>query len=295
VTEVVHAPSAFRAACDRARADGARLGLVPTMGALHAGHLSLVAEAKRRGCEHVAVTIFVNPLQFGPHEDFDRYPRTLDADVEGCRAAGVNTVFAPARESMFTRGYATHVDVEGLTEPLEGRFRPGHFRGVTTIVAKLFALAGPSIAIFGRKDYQQWKIVERMARDLDLPVEVIGAPIVREEDGLALSSRNRYLAPDERLAALAIVQGLRAAAKLFEGGERDGRALESAARAPVEARFDRIDYVALADPETLAELAIAPDRALLAVAAHLGKTRLIDNVVLGDPNAMVGLFPDAAP
>ncbi len=284
MTELVHEPAALRAACDRARAEGKKVGLVPTMGALHAGHLSLVEHAKQRGCDHVVVTIFVNPLQFAPHEDFDRYPRTLDDDLAGCRAAGVHTVFAPARDAMYPPGFATTVSVGRLTEPLEGQFRPGHFAGVTTVVAKLFGLAGACTAVFGRKDYQQWKVLERMARDLDLPVEVVGAPIVRESDGLALSSRNRYLSDSERERALAIVGGLRAAARSFAGGERSTSALLAMARAPIEASFDRIDYVALADPDELTPIATGrvPERALLAVAAHLGKTRLIDNVVLGE-------------
>jgi pantoate--beta-alanine ligase len=262
-----------------------RVGLVPTMGALHSGHTSLIDDAKRRGCDVIVVTIFVNPLQFGPHEDFDRYPRTLDADVRACDAAGASVVFAPERSVMYPPGFSSAVIVEGLTDPLEGQFRPGHFRGVTTVVAKLFSLAGPCTAIFGRKDYQQWKIIERMALDLFPNVEVVGAPIVREEDGLALSSRNRYLSLEERPRALAIVTGLRAAHDAFASGERDPNALERIARTPIEASFDRIDYVAVADADRLTPIEgpIGP-RAVLAVAAHLGKTRLIDNVVLGhDP------------
>lgn len=284
MTQLVHEPAALRATCDGERARGAKVGLVPTMGALHAGHLSLVEEAKRRGCDSIVVTIFVNPLQFAPHEDFDRYPRTLDDDLALCRAAGVHTVFAPARDAMYPRGFATTVSVERITEPLEGAFRPGHFAGVTTVVAKLFGLAGPCTAVFGRKDYQQWKVLERMARDLDLPIEVIGAPIVREEGGLALSSRNRYLSPTDRQRALAIVTGLRAAARAFDAGERGKDALLALARAPIEASFDRIDYVALADADELSpiEASEVPSRTLLAVAAHLGTTRLIDNVVLGE-------------
>ncbi len=285
MSTLVHEPPALRELCEEVRARGETIGLVPTMGALHAGHISLVEEAKRRGCDHIIVTIFVNPMQFGPHEDFDRYPRTLEADAAACRAAGVHTIFAPERSAMYPPGFATSVEVSRLTEPLEGAFRPGHFRGVTTIVAKLFGLVGRSTAIFGRKDYQQWRVLSRMSRDLDLPIEVVGAPIVREQDGLALSSRNRYLGADERRRALAIVTGLRAAARAFEGGERGAAALLTIARAPIEKDFDRIDYVALADPE---ELTPQPDtiggRVLLAVAAHIGKTRLIDNVVLGsDP------------
>ncbi|HJL19253.1 MAG TPA: pantoate--beta-alanine ligase [Sandaracinaceae bacterium LLY-WYZ-13_1] len=280
---VVHERAAFRAACDEARAAGRRVGLVPTMGALHAGHLSLVAEARRRGADHVALTVFVNPLQFGPDEDFDRYPRSLDDDLARCREAGVDTVFAPARDRMYPAGFSTRVEVDGITEPLEGRFRPGHFDGVTTVVAKLFALTGPSVAVFGRKDYQQLKTIERMGRDLDLPVEVVGAPIVREPDGLALSSRNRYLSAEERARALGLVTGLRAAWDAFDGGERRAERLLPLAREPVDARFDRIDYVALADADDLRPLEGAlPERCLLAVAAHLGATRLIDNVVLGE-------------
>lgn len=283
MTELVHEPAAFRAACDAARARGLRVGLVPTMGALHAGHLSLVEEARRRGCDHVAVTVFVNPLQFAPHEDFDRYPRTLEEDLRACRSAGVDTIFAPARDAMYPPGFSTQVTVSGVTAPLEGTFRPGHFQGVTTVVAKLFGLAGRSTAIFGRKDYQQWKTLERMARDLDLPIEVVGAAIVREPDGLALSSRNRYLSPSERERALGIVTGLRAAARAFADGERRSATLVSVARAPIEARFDRIDYVALADADDLSPKGVdAGERAVLAVAAHLGATRLIDNVVLGE-------------
>lgn len=275
-------PGAFRRSCDEARAAGRRVGLVPTMGAVHVGHLSLVEEARRRGCDHVALTIFVNPLQFAPHEDFDRYPRSLEEDLAACREAGVDVVFAPPSDGMYPKGFSTRVAVDRITEPLEGLHRPGHFEGVTTVVAKLFGLTGPSVAVFGRKDYQQWKTLERMARDLDMPIEVVGAPIVREPDGLALSSRNRYLSAEQRARALGIVAGLQAAEAAFATGERRTEALLALARRPVEARFDRIDYVALADPEDLTPRGeLAGERAVLAVAAHLGATRLIDNVVLG--------------
>lgn len=280
---VLHDPQAYRAWCEGARASGGKVGLVPTMGALHQGHVSLVEKAKALGCDRLVATIFVNPLQFAPNEDFDRYPRTLDADVEKLRAVGVHAVFAPARDAMYPPGFATSVDVGGVTEPLEGAHRPGHFQGVTTVVAKLFGLTGPCTAVFGRKDYQQLQTLARMARDLDMPVEVVGAPIVREPDGLALSSRNRYLDDRERERALGLVTGLRAAWDAFAAGERDTRTLTELAHGPVASRFDRVDYVALADPETLAPLGpTAPARALLAGAAHLGHTRLIDNVVLGE-------------
>lgn len=278
MTVVLHEKDALRAACNEARAKGKRVGVVPTMGALHEGHLALVTEAKTRA-DVVIVTIFVNPMQFGPNEDFARYPRTLDDDVAKCRAHGVDFVFAPASDSMYPEGFSSYVGVDGVTEPLEGAFRPGHFRGVTTVVAKLFNLVGPSVAVFGRKDYQQWKTIARMTRDLDMPVEVVGLRTVREPDGLALSSRNRYLSADERTGALAIARGLRAANEAYARGERNAAALEALARAPIEAAFDSIDYVAARDPETLAE---GTDRFVVVVAARLGKTRLIDNAVLGD-------------
>lgn len=283
MTRVVHEPHELRAACDAARAAGLRVGLVPTMGALHAGHLSLVEVARARGAQHVALTIFVNPMQFAPTDDLDRYPRTLDADLARCRELGVDVVFAPADGAMYPRGFSTHVEVAGVTGPLEGVHRPGHFRGVTTIVAKLLALAGPCVAVFGRKDYQQWRTLATMVRDLDLPVEVVGAPIVREPDGLARSSRNVYLAAAERARALGLVEGLRAAWDAFDAGEREAGRLLALARAPIEARFDRVDYVALADPDDLSPLPpTVGSRAVLAGAAHLGTTRLIDNVVLGE-------------
>ena len=284
MTRVVHEPAELRAACDAMRAAGERVGLVPTMGALHEGHLALVGEARRRGATKVVLTIFVNPLQLGPKEDFSRYPRTLDADVEKCRAEGVDLVFAPDRDGMYPAGFSSTVSVSGLTEPLEGAFRPGHFAGVTTVVAKLFGLVGASVAVFGRKDYQQWKVLERMVRDLDMPIEMHGMATVREADGLAMSSRNRYLSAEERERALAISRGIGAARAAFSGGERDASKLEALARAEIAPRFDSIDYVAVAHPETLHafEGGRTGDRALFAVAAKIGATRLIDNAVLGE-------------
>jgi len=265
------------------RAGGRTVGLVPTMGALHEGHLVLVDEAKRRGAGFVVVTIFVNPLQFGPGEDLDRYPRTLDADVAACRERGVDLVWAPPPGGMYPEGFQTHVEVEEVTAPLEGVHRPGHFRGVTTVVTKLFNVASPCLAVFGRKDYQQLATIRRMARDLDMRVEVVGHPTVREADGLALSSRNRYLSREQRERALGIARGLGAACVAFEGGERDRARLEALAREPVERDFDRVDYVAVADPDSLDPIeGRCGERTLLAVAAHLGDTRLIDNVVLGE-------------
>jgi pantoate--beta-alanine ligase len=281
MTTLLREPADFREACAQARARGKRVGLVPTMGALHQGHLSLIDEAQRRA-DFVAVTIFVNPLQFAEGEDLDQYPRTLESDMEGCRAREVDVVFAPGPDVMYPEEFQTEVVVSRLTKPLEGAFRPSHFAGVTTVVTKLFNLTGPSVAVFGRKDYQQWKILTRLAHDLDMPVEVVGCPIVREPDGLALSSRNRYLAPKERERALGIVHGLRNAYDAWQEGIRAPEALREIAASSVHAAFDRVDYVAAVNPDTLGAPEQPSSRLLLAAAAHLGRTRLIDNVVLGE-------------
>lgn len=282
--ELCRTAADFRAACDGVRARGRRLGLVPTMGALHAGHVALVGEARRRS-DDVAVTIFVNPTQFGPSEDFAKYPRTLETDLEKCEAAGAALVFAPEVAEMYPAGDKTRVRVDGLTEHLCGRSRPGHFEGVTTIVAKLFAAAGPCTAVFGRKDYQQLKVIQRMARDLLLPVEVVGHPTVREPDGLALSSRNAYLSAGDRERALVLSRSLAAAVRRFEAGERNAGALRGPVEAAVVAAGLTPDYVTLADTEELepfAEDASIGERAVLALAVRVGAARLIDNVVLGE-------------
>ncbi len=281
MTTVIREPAEFRRACDDARRASRRVGLVPTMGALHAGHFSLIEEATQRA-DFLAVTIFVNPLQFAPGEDLERYPKTFEHDLEGCRKREVDVVFAPDKEAMYAEGFQTQVSVAGITKPLEGEFRASHFDGVTTIVTKLFNLTGPCAAVFGRKDYQQWKVLARMVKDLGMPIEVVGCPIVREADGLALSTRNRYLCDADRQRALGIVEGLRAAHDAWENGERNPSMLRSLAAASVEAHFDRIDYVAAVDPETLDPPAASNERLLVTTAAHLGSTRLIDNVVLGE-------------
>lgn len=278
----------LRGVCEWARASGKRVGFVPTMGALHAGHLALVTEAKRRAA-FVVVSIFVNPTQFGPREDFHAYPRDLSRDLAALSSCGIDAVFAPTVGEVYAADESTRVVVGSLAEPLCGRVRPGHFEGVATVVAKLFALVGECSAIFGRKDYQQWLVVRRMARDLLFPVEVVGHPIVREPDGLAMSSRNRYLSPEDRFRAVALVEGLDAAIRAYEGGERGARQLESIARAPVDRVASSIDYVEARERETLApiENAIAPGGAVLAVACRIGSTRLIDNVVLGEDRALL--------
>lgn len=282
--EVVHTAAELRTKIRERAGDGGTLGFVPTMGALHEGHRVLMREAKRRA-SFTMVSIFVNPTQFGPREDLSRYPRDLEGDVAKCAAEGVSLVFAPSVADMYLEGERTRVHVSGLTEHLCGASRPGHFDGVATVVTKLFAAAGPCVAVFGRKDYQQLAVIRRLARDLLLPVEIVGVATVREADGLALSSRNVYLSAEERQRALSIPRALASAVRAFAGGERGARAL----RAPVvQALTDaglRADYVALADPDALSPIDDAGpvgDRVLLAVAAFAGATRLIDNVVLGE-------------
>jgi pantoate--beta-alanine ligase len=285
---VLSSPAEVRAACDRARAAGHAVGFVPTMGALHRGHLALVTEAGRRS-QLVVVSVFVNPTQFGPNEDFTRYPRDLASDVAKLAPLGVDVVLAPDAVDMYPLGDETRVRPGAVAAPLEGAFRPGHLEGVATVVAKLFGIVGPCVAVFGRKDYQQLLVVRRVARDLFMPIEVVGHPIVREPDGLAMSSRNVYLSPEERARALAIVRGLDAAARQFAGGERSVRALAAAARAPIEAAATSVDYVEARDPDSLAPIdGDIAQRAVIAVACRVGATRLIDNVVLGEDPPPLG-------
>jgi len=272
----------FRAARDGLLAGGGALGLVPTMGYLHEGHRSLMRLA-RAECDAVAVTIFVNPTQFGPNEDFTRYPRDEARDLEACAAEGVDLVLAPSVEEIYPEGACTTVSVGPLSRVLEGAARPGHFDGVATVVTKLFAIAGPCRGYFGQKDAQQLMVIRRLARDLVLPVSVIGCPIVREPDGLAMSSRNVYLSPDERSQALSISRGLRRAEAAWVDGVRDADALRGLVLAEIAAQpLARPDYISLADTETLEEIVGLVSRsALLSVAVRFGGTRLIDNVVLG--------------
>lgn len=257
-----------------------RLGFVPTMGALHAGHLSLVQRA-RRECPRVAVSIFVNPTQFGPKEDFKKYPRTEQADLALLQAAGQLAVFAPAVEEVYPAGLSVSVDVEGpLTRVWEGKIRPGHFKGVATVVAKLFGLVQPDRAYFGSKDYQQLTVVRQMAAGLLLPVEIVACPTLREKDGLAMSSRNRYLSPAERVQAPRLYQALRSAAAALHRGERNAARVRQTGLKMLKGTSFRLDYFAVADPVTLQPLARTRGRTWLAVAARLGKTRLIDNIVV---------------
>ncbi len=284
---VIPTAAAFRDACDKARAEGRRVALVPTMGALHRGHLALMEEARRRvGADGlVAVSIFVNPTQFGPNEDFSRYPRELDADVARCASVGVDAVFAPPPSEMYPAGDQTRVRVPELAGPMCGVSRPVHFEGVATVVTKLLALTGPCVAVFGRKDYQQFRVISRLTTDLFLPAEIVGLPTIREPDGLALSSRNRYLATADRQRAVAIPTALRAARARYAKGERDTAALLDTVTRGLTTSVDSIDYVELRDADDLtappATLS-AGQRAVLAVAVKIGATRLIDNTVLGE-------------
>jgi len=275
---VVHTIAEVRALLDGARAEGRTVGLVPTMGALHAGHASLVARAAA-DCDVVAVTVFVNPLQFGPNEDFDAYPRTLDADVALAEASGASVLFAPSVAEMYPRPMATTVSVREGADVLEGAARPGHFDGVTTVVAKLFAIAGPCRAYFGEKDWQQLVLVTRMAADLSLPVVVVPCPTVREDDGLARSSRNVYLTPEERAAAPVIHRALRAGADAIAAGERSAAAVRATMRAVLDAEpLARVDYAEVVDAATLATVDPLVGELRLLAAVRFGAARLIDNV-----------------
>lgn len=271
----------LRAAVAALKRDGKPLALVPTMGALHDGHMALVEEARRHG-RHVAVSIFVNPKQFGPNEDLDAYPRREAKDAQMLAAAGVDILWAPTVEVMYPVGFATNISVSGVSEGLDGAARPGHFDGVATVVTKLFNQVRPDVAIFGEKDYQQLAVIRRMVSDLDLPIEIIGMPTQRAEDGLALSSRNAYLSEEERKAALALPRALGEAKRQIEKGEPVEGALAKAIATLGQHGFDPVDYVTLCDAATLEPMTLLDRPARLLGAARLGRTRLIDNIAV-DP------------
>lgn len=265
----------LRQALDAFRSEGARLAFVPTMGALHDGHMALVEAAKRAGTR-VIVSIFVNPIQFGPNEDLAKYPRREQADSRMLANAGVDLLWMPTPEIMYPEGFATSIRVAGVSEPLDGAHRPGHFDGVATVVSKLFHQVQPDVALFGEKDWQQLQVIRRMVADLDMTVEIQGVPTQREDDGLALSSRNAYLMPEDRARAVALPRALGAAAKVIgEGGDREA-ALAQAEESLAAAGFE-VDYVALVDAESLAAPVEGRPMRLLA-AARIGGTRLIDNI-----------------
>jgi pantoate--beta-alanine ligase len=283
MSELFRDPRRWQRRMIEARDGGRRIALVPTMGYLHEGHLSLMREARRRaGTDGLAVaSIFVNPTQFGPQEDLARYPRDLEGDLAKCASVGIDAVLAPERpEQVFAPGHQTWIEVGSTAQGLCGARRPGHFRGVATIVMKLFQLTRPQVAIFGEKDWQQLQVIRAMVRDLDLDVEALGMPIVREPDGLARSSRNAYLAPDERRRAVVLSRSLSSAQERARAGERDVARLTAEARAAIESAGARVDYVEIVEPESLRPVTRAEPGSRMLLAAYLGATRLIDNAAL---------------
>jgi pantoate--beta-alanine ligase len=279
--EIIRTVSWMKQAARQARAENHVIGMVPTMGALHEGHLSLLRRAKSE-CSKVFASIFVNPTQFGPNEDLSKYPRTFEADVVKLESAGVDILFAPDAKEIYPQGFTTYVTIEGLSDRLEGRSRPGHFRGVATVVHKLFEIAQPQFAFFGRKDAQQARILQRMLQDLNSDVELVLCTIVREPDGLALSSRNAYLNAEERRAATVLHRSLEAARREIAAGARDALTLQDTVRKVLaEERLARVDYVEVADAdvfEPVARIGSRPTYVLLAV--FIGKTRLVDNLLI---------------
>jgi len=263
------------------RSQGKRIAFVPTMGYLHEGHASLLREGRRRG-DLLILSIFVNPTQFGPTEDLSRYPRDLERDLALAREAGVDIVFTPTPENMYPTGFQTFLEVTDLSRPLCGASRPGHFRGVATVVTKLFMICQPHVALFGKKDYQQLAIIRRMVHDLMIPVEIVGMPIVREPDGLAMSSRNSYLSPDERRRALCLVTALRRIREQYLGGMRETGRLTEVGRGVIAASGGEIDYLEFCHGTTLEPVGEADDGTLCALAVRIGTTRLIDNCILGE-------------
>lgn len=281
--QVFDHPAAMAAWSDEQRRAGRRIGFVPTMGALHDGHLALMGIAHQHA-DTVVASVFVNPLQFDRGDDFDRYPRPLDDDLRACASVGVEVVYAPTASAMYPPGFQTYVEPGALAEPLEGAGRPGHFRGVSTVVTKLLTAVRPHIAVFGQKDYQQLAVVRRLVEDLDLGVTIIAAPTVREGDGLALSSRNRRLSPQDRSDAVIVPRALEALVQAFDHGERSVAALEATARAVLDAHERaRVEYLSVVDAHRLSPLEVVDREAVALAAVWFGDIRLIDNMVLAVP------------
>jgi len=268
---------AFSEAC---RKQGKTIVFVPTMGYLHQGHVRLMQEARKLGDVLIA-SIFVNPTQFGPGEDFEKYPRDWDRDAQLCEAAGVNVIFAPTAEEMYSQGYQTSITVSQVSQNLCGVSRPAHFQGVATVVAKLFNCTRPHVALFGEKDFQQLVVIRRMVKDLNMDIHIIGVPTVREQDGLAMSSRNTYLSADERMSALSLSRGINRAQDLFQQGERSARVLIDTVREMIEKeKCATVDYIKVCDMETLQDIETIAGPAVMALAVKIGRARLIDNIVL---------------
>jgi pantoate--beta-alanine ligase len=285
--EVIESVKSMQKRSDELRAAGHILALVPTMGFLHEGHLELMRVGKRHS-DTLAISIFVNPAQFGPAEDYDQYPRDTEGDLRKVRQVGVDIVFFPRVEEMYPNGFQTKVEVEKVTQHLCGISRPHHFGGVTTVVAKLFNITRPHVAIFGQKDYQQLMVINRMVVDLNMGIQIIGVPTVREQDGLAMSSRNKYLSPEQRKSALCLKKSLDLAAQMFQGGEKDAGAIKDTIVSLIQSHpFTAIDYVALCDPVTLEPVVTLWEKNLLALAVRVGETRLIDNCVLGGGSSLI--------
>jgi pantoate--beta-alanine ligase len=277
---IIQTVTELRKWTEQARREGQTIGLVPTMGALHAGHISLV-KAARESCDLVVVSIFVNPTQFGPHEDFSKYPRTMEKDSSLLAGETVDVLFAPSVEGIYPPGASTFVDVEGLGQRLDGASRPGHFRGVATVVSKLFLMAAPHRAFFGQKDAAQVAVLRKMVRDLHFDLELVICPIVREADGLALSSRNVYLSTEERKQALVLSRSLRCVDELVKKGVVCSKELINVARSTfAQEPSVRVDYIAAVNPDTLEDITEVASGALFAIAAYVGTTRLIDNILL---------------
>lgn len=278
--EIIKKIELMQEVSDEWRRGGNIISCVPTMGFLHQGHVELLSVGREKG-DRLVMTIFVNPTQFGPHEDYERYPQDTEGDLDKARSAGVDAVFMPAVEEMYPDGFQSTVTVENITQYLCGKSRPGHFAGVTVVVAKLFNITKPHLAIFGEKDYQQLIIIKQMVRDLNMDIEIIGVPTVREKDGLAMSSRNNYLSPEERLSALSLKKGLDFAKKMVAEGERDSAKIKNAVRELILSHpFIEIDYITICDPEKLTDMENIDRPSLLALAVRVGKTRLIDNIIV---------------
>ena len=265
---------------DKWRRDGHIISCVPTMGFLHQGHIELLRVGRDKG-DRLIMTIFINPTQFGPHEDYEKYPRDTEGDLNKARSAGVDAVFMPTVEEMYPDGFQSTVTVDTITQYLCGKSRPGHFAGVTIVVAKLFNITKPHLAIFGEKDYQQLAVIKQMVRDLNMDIEIIGVPTVRERDGLAMSSRNKYLSPEERLSALSLKKGLDLAKAMVKDGEKDSATIKNAVKELILTHpFTEIDYVTICDPAKLTDMENVDRPSLLALAVKVGKARLIDNSII---------------
>ena len=278
--EVIRDPKELQTRLAALRQQGKTIGLVPTMGALHLGHVSLAIAAKE-DCDVSVVSVFVNPKQFAPNEDYDQYPRTLDADLELLSHVGTDFVFAPSPAEMYPRRFDASVHIGGVTKRLEGEFRPTHFDGVATVVLKLFLITGANVAFFGQKDFQQVAVIRQMVRDLNVPIEIISCPIIREKDGLAMSSRNKYLDPKERKNALVLYEALGQAEFMIHSGTRNAEAVRAELRRLIEAVPDaKVDYISIADPETLLEVENIAGNVVVLLAVRIGQTRLIDNMVI---------------